>query len=589
MLRKYWQNADFSKRDGTNMTNMNQSTDHYFRSLNRNIILIIIIVSVIPLILVSITIYYQFRVSYHEKVHDHLRELVHSHTQNIDFFLQEKLSDIRFLTDSCGRDLLEDELFLQERLAALQKDFGPDFVDLGVINADGEQIAYAGPFKLAKADYADAEWFRRAIQSEYYISDVFLGLRGLPHFIIAVRNSREDGYWILRSTIDFATFTTLVENIRLGQTGFAVILNNQGQLQTTQITRPSIDIIASKTIYTEFLANPSVPPSEVRITVKSDSSQHENIYVAAFLKNGDWLLVYQQRLVDAFADLNRAFIRTTALMVFGVLGIIIMAVTLSKTIVRRVAKADSEKQMMRKKVVEAGKLASVGELAAGIAHEINNPVAIMVEEAGWMGDLMEEVTFDESENQAEFERAIEQIQTQGKRCKEITYKLLSFARKTDTTVQDVNINELLEELVALSSQRAKYSMVEIRTDFQENLPSLRVSTSELQQVFFNLINNAIDAMDHDGGTLTISSHQSENNLVIAVSDTGKGIPEANLDRIFDPFFTTKPVGKGTGLGLSICYGIIEKMGGKLEVESTVGTGTTFLTSIPFQGDAGRQH
>jgi two-component system NtrC family sensor kinase len=144
-------------------------------------------------------------------------------------------------------------------------------------------------------------------------------------------------------------------------------------------------------------------------------------------------------------------------------------------------------------------------------------------------------------------------------------------------------------MVTLSSQRAKYSMVEIRTDFAPNLPSLRVSPSELQQVFFNLINNAIDAMDHDGGTLTISAQQRENDLVVAVSDTGIGIPEANLDRIFDPFFTTKPVGKGTGLGLSICYGIIEKIGGKLEVKSMVGKGTTFLISLPFQMDAGRQH
>ena len=275
-------------------------------------------------------------------------------------------------------------------------------------------------------------------------------------------------------------------------------------------------------------------------------------------------------------------------MFIGLGGITIMAFTLSKTVVKRVAKADSEKQLMSKKVVETGRLASVGELAAGIAHEINNPVAIMVEEAGWMGDLMEEITFDESENRAEFERAIKQIQTQGRRCKEITHKLLSFARKTDATIHDVNIKELLEELVALSSQRAKYGMVEIRTDFAPNLPSLRVSTSELQQVFFNLINNAIDAMGHDGGTLTISAHQRENCLVFAVSDTGIGIPEANLDRIFDPFFTTKPVGKGTGLGLSICYGIIEKMGGKLEVESTLGKGTTFLISLPLQMDAERQ-
>ena len=404
----------------------------------------------------------------------------------------------------------------------------------------------------------------------------------MPHFIIAVRNSREDGHWILRATIDFVAFTTLVENIRLGQTGFAFILNQKGELQTTPITRPSIDIIAGKTIYAEFLAKPPVSASEVRIAIKSDSSEHENIYIAAFLKNGDWLLVYQQRAADAFADLGKTFTITTILMFAGLLGIIVMAFTLSRRIVKRVTKADEEKQMMSKKVVEAGKLASVGELAAGIAHEINNPVAIMVEEAGWMGDLLEEEEFRASENLAEFDRAIKQIQTQGKRCKEITHKLLSFARQTDTTVQDIHIKELLEELVALSTQRAKYSMVDIQTDFPDDLPSLKESVSELQQVIFNLINNALDAMENDGGTLTISSHRKENYIMVKVSDTGKGIPEANLDRLFDPFFTTKPVGKGTGLGLSICYGIIDKMGGKIEVESTVGAGTTFLVSIPIK-------
>ena len=563
-------------------------TEHYYRSLNRNIILIIFFVSVIPLIIVSSTIFYQFRASYHEKVYDHLRELVDSHTRNIDHFLQEKLGSIRFLADSCGRDKLEDEAFLQTRLTALQKSFGQDFVDLGVINPDGEQIAYAGRFKLARADYSDADWFRKAIQSDFFISDVFLGLRGMPHFIIAVRTSGKNGFWILRATIDFVAFTTLVENIRLGQTGFAFILNNKGEFQTTPIRGPAKDMMASKTIYAEFLAKSTDSPSQVHITVKADSSRHRNIYIASFLKNGDWLLVYQQRVADAFADLDRTFMITTVLMFVGLVCITIMAFTLSKTVVKRVAKADSEKQLMSKKVVESGKMASVGELAAGIAHEINNPVAIMVEEAGWLGDLMEDMAFGERENRAEFERAIEQIQTQGKRCKEITHKLLSFARKTDATVEDVNIRELLEEMVALSSQRAKYSMVEIRTDFQENLPSLRASTSELQQIFFNLINNAIDAMDRGGGALMISSRQRDNDLVIAISDTGKGIPEANLDRIFDPFFTTKPVGKGTGLGLSICYGIIEKLGGKIEVESTVGKGTTFLITIPVQSNTGEQ-
>jgi two-component system NtrC family sensor kinase len=127
--------------------------------------------------------------------------------------------------------------------------------------------------------------------------------------------------------------------------------------------------------------------------------------------------------------------------------------------------------------------------------------------------------------------------------------------------------------------------VQIRTEVEQNLPSIRASISELQQVFFNLINNAIDAMENQGGTLSISGKQENASIVIKVTDTGKGIPEANLDRIFDPFFTTKPVGKGTGLGLSICYGIIEKMGGKIEVESSVGAGTTFSVTLPLTTEA----
>ena len=269
-------------------------------------------------------------------------------------------------------------------------------------------------------------------------------------------------------------------------------------------------------------------------------------------------------------------------MIVGFIIIISMAVILSRTVVRRVARSEQETQMMSKKVLEAGKLASVGELAAGIAHEINNPVAIMVEEAGWMGDLLEDMALEKGQDRAEFERAIKQIQTQGKRCKDITHKLLSFARQTDATIEDVDILRLLEELIELSAQRAKYAMVKIKTDFGDNLPTLKVSATELQQVFFNLINNALDAMEKQGGDLNIYCHRENSSITIKVADTGGGIPKANLDRIFDPFFTTKPVGKGTGLGLSICYGIIEKMGGELGVESAVDKGTTFTISIPLK-------
>jgi two-component system NtrC family sensor kinase len=549
----------------------------YYHSLTRNMLLTVIIVSFTPMILVSGIILYEFQTSYHEKVHAHLVELVKKHKQNIDSFLKERRGNIKSLAQAFSFGELSDESFLRDRLETLQQQYGPVFVDLGVINTHGIQVAYAGPFKLGKALYLETDWFQKAMKSKYFISDVFLGLRGLPHFIIAVRENWMGNNWILRATVDFVAFNNLVENIRIGETGFAFILNKEGKFQT----KPLLDIVPNRKPYIDYLSNPTMTKDDIHVVEESDDSGNQNIYVAAFLKHGDWLLVYQQRASDAFSDFRRTLRVAIAIILLGGLGIITMAFIVSKKMVSRIARVDREKRVMNEQIVETGKLASVGELAAGIAHEINNPVAIMVEEAGWIEDLLEEEEFKESENLTEFIRALEQIRTQGRRCKEITHKLLSFARKTDSQVREVQIDDLVEELVALSAQRAKYSNVTINTALQEDLPSVHVSETELQQVFLNLINNALDAMEKKGGSIDIKSRLEGEHIAIEVADTGPGIPEANLARIFDPFFTTKQVGKGTGLGLSICYGIIKKMGGEIVVHSIVDMGTTFRVLIPL--------
>jgi two-component system NtrC family sensor kinase len=560
-----------------NMEKKERGQTAYYRSITRNIIVIILVVSLTPMFLVSGIILYQFQNSYREKIFDHLGELVEKHKQNIDGFLAEKLNDIRFLAGTFSFEELSDGSFLEDSLNTLQREFGPVFVDLGVVNERGIQIAYSGPFRLGRALYSDAEWFKKALQSEYFISDVFLGLRGLPHFIVAVKENWKGERWILRSTIDFVAFNTLVENIRIGQTGFAYIVNREGEFQT----KPLVDAAKCLNGFKDLLTAEKADDQKTAMIRKCDETGVESLFVADFLKNGDWLLVYQQDAADAFSDLKRA-IRTTILInVLGGLAILTMAIFLSKRVVRRIAEADQEKQVVDEQIVETGKLASIGELAAGIAHEINNPVAIMVEEAGWIGDLLEEDELKETQNLDEFKRALAQINTQGKRCKEITSKLLTFARKTDSRITEIQINELLEEMVSLSSQRAKYANVTITTDFEEGIPPIRVSQSELQQVFLNLINNSLDAMEKQGGTLRIKTGRHEDGIIVEVTDNGPGIPKANLSRIFDPFFTTKPVGKGTGLGLSICYGIINKMGGEIEVQSVVDVETTFRVLIPL--------
>ncbi len=553
-----------------------KTTKAYYRSRTRNMALTIIFMSITPLFLVTGIILHQFRDSYEEKVNAHLAELVQKHQQNIDSFLWQRLADIRVEARTFDFQQLSNESFLQERLTVLQQEYGPVFVDLGIINTKGIQIAYAGPFELGKADYSSADWFQKATESEHYISDVFLGLRKLPHFIIAVTKTWQGEPWLLRATIDFVAFNNLVEKIRVGETGFAFILNKKGEFQT----KPFLNIATDKSPYSDFVGSSSKLKDEVRIVENVDRTGIQNLHVAAYLKNQNWILFYQQDAADAFSDLHDAQKVTLAFVLLGSLGIITTAILASRNLFARIARADHEKEMMNEQMVETGKLASVGELAAGIAHEINNPVAIMVEEAGWIGDLLEDEEFDEGDNLDEFRRALQQIRNQGKRCKEITHKLLSFARKTDSRIQEVQINELIKEMVTLSTQRAKYSNVAINTHLDDRILPVRISQSELQQVFLNLINNALDAMEKKGGKIEITSQMDRAHISIYLADNGPGIPRPNLERIFDPFFTTKPVGKGTGLGLSICYGIIKKMGGEITVRSVLDMGTTFRIRIP---------
>ena len=550
----------------------------YYKQLVRNMIVTIIGVSFIPVFLVGLTIYYQFNLSYRDKVYAHLLALVESHKKQIDAFLKTRLADIQFLSENFAYGQLSNEAFLQSKLLALQKSYGPVFVDLGVINADGRQVSYAGPFKLSKVQYADAEWFQNVLHHQSVISDVFLGLRGFPHFIVAVKRQNGDLPWVLRATIDFVAFNDLVENIRIGETGFAFILNKNGELQT----KPRINFNPSEGCFGDFFHCDVKDVEEINVEERPDQNGVMSIYATALLKNRNWLLVYQQHRGDAFADQRRAERISLIIFALGGISIVVMSLILSVRMVNRIAISDSEKEIMNKQVIESGKLASLGELATGVAHEINNPVAIMVEEAGWIEDILADLQIDDEDNLKEMKRALKQINTQGKRCKDITTKLLSFARGSGSTIRNLQVNDIIKEVINLSSQRAKYANIEVHSDLQPDLPEILASETEMHQVFLNLINNAIQAMEKDGGRIELKSRLDNGKVVVEVSDNGPGIPEGIMDRIFDPFFTTKPVGQGTGLGLSICFGIVHKMKGDIKVESTLGEGASFQVTIPIQ-------
>jgi two-component system NtrC family sensor kinase len=576
------------------------SEKHYYSSLTRNMILIIILVSFTPLILIAGLMGYYFETSYRAKVWENLHELVEKHQQHINSFLDEKLSYVKVLADSYTYDELTDETFLQNKLVILQNAYSGVFVDLGVVNSAGVQISYAGNLKLLNADYSKAAWFRKAMKRDYYMTDVFLGLRRSPHFVICVKKRHGDTELLLRATIDFVTFNSLVEEIHIGETGVAMIVNSEGELQTHPRTElvPDMAGLLRRTSWAwredgEGAERVAAKAAEVE-TISSGSdvvsgivkSQNRNIiFILMPLKSGEWTLAYQQDRDDAFSEINRARVYALTIFVLGCLAIGMVSVFISRKVVKQIERADLEKEIMNERVIEAGKLASIGELAAGIAHEINNPVAVMVEEAGWMEDLLEEEELKECQNADEFRRSLKQISLQGVRCKEITHKLLSFARKTDPVHRKIQVNETIEEILSICEQRSRFDNIRIQTELDQRLPVISASPSEMQQVFMNLINNAIDAIGSGGGLLEIRSRVEGDKVVVDVADTGHGIPKGVMARVFDPFFTTKPVGKGTGLGLSICYGIIKKLGGNLTVDSTVGLGTTFHVYIPIHAES----
>jgi len=566
----------------------------YYRSLHRSMAFTVVLVSLMPLALITLIGGYQYTEIYKGRVMAHLEEIVHKHEQNIDTYLLEKVGEIRVLADNMGVDCFLDEGKLENLHKSLMKRHGGGFVDLGLVNSYGIQVAYSGPFRLGLADYSQSVWFREVQKRTVYVSDVFLGLRGVPHFIIAVQFESEGKKWVLRTTIDFVAFNQLVENIHIGRTGLAFIINRRGEFQT----KPRIDLSAEVPFLRELLQKATTDAREegsfalkkardmvVSTIAPNPLTGRETIFLSTPLKQGDWLLVYQQDSADAFSDLAQTRNLALVVLLIGVIAITFVAFYLSKRMVKRIIAADKEKEMMNEQVIEAGRLASLGELAAGIAHEINNPVAIMVEEAGWVQDLLAE-GIDKNGNTDETKRALTQIRTQGARCREITHKLLSFARMIDPTTMELQLNELVEEIIGLSNQRTKYANVQVETELARDLPTIAASPSEMQQVLLNLVNNAVDAMEKEGGTLTITTKRDKDDVLMTVADTGCGIPRANMQRLFDPFFTTKPVGKGTGLGLSIIYGIVNKMKGEISVNSAVDVGTAFTVRIPSAAKTG---
>jgi len=234
----------------------------------------------------------------------------------------------------------------------------------------------------------------------------------------------------------------------------------------------------------------------------------------------------------------------------------------------------------QEELVEAEKLASLGRIAAGVAHEINNPLAIINEKAGLLQDIL--LMSGDLEQKEKFLNLIEGIVTSVNRCRAITHRLLGFVRRMEVTFEAMDINETVREVREFLGTDISLKSIRFEMNLKEGLPQVRSDKVQVEQILLNIIKNAIDAVE-EGGLVQVETAMKEGNTVqILIRDNGPGIPKDQLKRIFEPFFTTKERGKGTGLGLFVSYGIMKKLGGAILVESEIGKGTSFVVEIPVQ-------
>jgi two-component system NtrC family sensor kinase len=228
-------------------------------------------------------------------------------------------------------------------------------------------------------------------------------------------------------------------------------------------------------------------------------------------------------------------------------------------------------QLTRQQIGRSEKLASIGRLAAGIAHEINNPLTGVLTFAHLIRDRQPE----QSQDREDVELIIHETQ----RAAEVVQGLLDFARERPVSKRELDVNAVIQRMVRLVENQKEMRRVHIEQSYDEDLPTILGDANQLQQVLLNLFLNAAAAMP-DGGILQVSTRREDADVVVDVADSGCGILPEHLDKIFDPFFTTKPVGQGTGLGLSVSYGIIEQHGGSIEVESQPDNGSCFTIRLP---------
>ncbi len=560
------------KRESPNIRASSRSgTEEYYRRLRRNLQLAILSAFMVPLAILSLYFHLQFNFTLKESGKQHLTTLAESQRNTIDLFLQERVVNIFNLFHRHDFTLEPSPDNMRRNLERLLE-MSDAFVDVGFLEGSGVQIGYAGPYAyLQGKDYSNEAWFRKLVDYDqnYHISDIYLGFRQKPHFTIAVKQVFDGNPYIMRATLDPDKFYLFLRTIGRGKGANSALINKEGKYQ---VVDPDRGKVLDSSAY--------MPPGEnVSGANEVRTNGDAELMAYAWLKEVPWVLVVNQPFRIAYAEMYRA--RRILIVATVVLVVVMSAVVwwMTNRLLRRAEMTDISRKELKSQLLHAAKLVSVGELAGGVAHEINNPLAIISAESGVIRDMLDP-QFGIDSSPEKIRKELDHIDTAVFRARDITQKLLSIVRKNEPRLAMCNVNRLLEEVVGgLMEKELSVSGVQLFRDFDAHPPEIMLDPDQMRQVFLNLINNARDAIQ-GAGAITLATTHDDGFVRVKVTDTGKGMTSEQMEKIFLPFYTTKDVGKGTGLGLSISLSIVQAVGGRIEVQSMPGAGSSFAIVLP---------
>lgn len=562
-----------------------------YKILKRNFIFLFLVLSLVPLFTVSLISYFSFKNSLHNTISTHLFEIAKNKGIALQKWLFERHTDAEVFAQSptvvesvaAAANLKNDFLtkekysFTAKKYLQLVKNKYDSYDEIFILDENGQMLITTEKMENNKVN---RDYFHEAINGRTYNTNIFLSpFTDRPTMVVSapIKNSKEQIIGVLVERIKLDAINRLMRDIEIGKTGESYLVNKEGYFLTESKFEAGYTL--KKKIATKGTQECNKGKSGVGEYI--DYRDKKVLGAHFFIPEMEWSLMVEQDRSEAFQEIHH--LKNIIFVIGSITIIVIFAFTFlgSGKIVKILKRYDQQFKKQQKQIMRAEKLAAMGQLAAGVAHEINNPL-------GGISNCLKLISTKINKpnpKPKDFKDSIKYLRTSEQelnRCIGIIRNFLSFSRRPSLKPALTDINSIISELVALIEPQTKAQNIMIYKELETDLPQLMVDGPQLHQALMNIILNSLEAMPQSGELKVRSGYDPKDKTIkIEITDTGYGIPEENLPHLFEPFFSSKPEGKGTGLGLSIVYEVIDEHNGSIEVESELGKGTTFIVKLPI--------